>query len=186
MNFLLSRSQTVMYNGHLSYVFFINRSNVSIVQGSGIGPLLFIIFVSDFYALSSHSILCKYADDTILISPQTADICITAEFSKIVSWPQCNKLTLNFTKAKELVFRKPSVRSHFLPDRITNVERVDEFRLLGVLVTSSFSIDKYVDFILSVVVTQRFYRASICEGGLGSRNSVCLSVCPSVCHTRGL
>ena len=27
-----------------------------------------------------------------------------------------------------------------------------------------------------------FYRASICEGGLGSRNSVC----PSVCHTRGL
>ena len=25
-----------------------------------------------------------------------------------------------------------------------------------------------------------FYRASICEGGLGSRNSVCLSVCPSV------
>ena len=39
-----------------------------------------------------------------------------------------------------------------------------------------------------------FYRASICEGGLGSRNSVCpsvrLSVCPSVClsvcHTRGL
>ena len=26
-----------------------------------------------------------------------------------------------------------------------------------------------------------FYRASICEGGLGSRNSVCLSVRPSVC-----
>ena len=35
-----------------------------------------------------------------------------------------------------------------------------------------------------------FYRASICEGGLGSRNSVRLSVrpsvCPSVCHTRAL
>ena len=27
----------------------------------------------------------------------------------------------------------------------------------------------------------RFYRASIYEGGLGSRNSVCSSVCPSVC-----
>ena len=26
-----------------------------------------------------------------------------------------------------------------------------------------------------------FYRASICEGGLGSRNSVRPSVCPSVC-----
>ena len=35
-----------------------------------------------------------------------------------------------------------------------------------------------------------FYRASICQGGLGSRNSVSLSVCLSVrlfvCHTRGL
>jgi len=35
-----------------------------------------------------------------------------------------------------------------------------------------------------------FYRASICEGGFGSRNSVHLSVCPSVClslcHTCGL
>ena len=27
---------------------------------------------------------------------------------------------------------------------------------------------------------QLFHRASICEGGLGSRNSVCPSVCPSV------
>ena len=32
----------------------------------------------------------------------------------------------------------------------------------------------------------RFYRASTCEGGLGSRNSVRLSVRLSVCHTRGL
>ena len=31
-------------------------------------------------------------------------------------------------------------------------------------------------------VRSDFYRASICEGGLASRNSVCLSVC----HTRGL
>ena len=29
-------------------------------------------------------------------------------------------------------------------------------------------------------IVTSFYRASICEGGLGSRNSVCLSVCPSV------
>jgi len=34
-----------------------------------------------------------------------------------------------------------------------------DFRLLGVLVTSSFSMDKYVDCILSVV-TQRFYLLS--------------------------
>ena len=35
-------------------------------------------------------------------------------------------------------------------------------------------------------VLHGFYRASICEGGLGSRNSVCPSIRPSVCHTRRL
>ena len=34
----------VMYNGHLPNFLFINRS---IVQGSGIGPILFIIFVAE-------------------------------------------------------------------------------------------------------------------------------------------
>ena len=69
MNFLLSRSQAVMYNGHLSNFLFISRS---IVQSSGIGPILFIIFVADIYTLSSHNVLSKYAEDTTLISPQTA------------------------------------------------------------------------------------------------------------------
>ena len=58
-----------------------------------------------------------------------------------------------------MLIHKPSVRSHFSPNCITDVERVDAFRLLGVLVTSCFSMDKYVDFILSVV-TQRFYLLS--------------------------
>ena len=122
-----------MHNGHLSNFIFINRS---IVQGSGIGSVLFIMFVADLHTLSSHNILCKYADDTTLISPQTADICITAEFSNLVSWSQCNKLTINLTKTKELVFRKPSVRSHFYQIALlmSNVTNSD----LSVLVTSRF------------------------------------------------
>jgi len=48
----------------------------SIVQTSGAGPVLFIIFVADLHTLCSHNILFKYADDTTLIFPQTADICI--------------------------------------------------------------------------------------------------------------
>ena len=39
---------------------------------------------------------------------------------------------------------------------------------------------------INVFVNRHLYRASICEGGLGSRNSVCPSVRLSVCHTRGL
>ena len=42
------------------------------------------LFVADLHSLSSHNILSKYADDTTLISPQKADICITAEFSNLI------------------------------------------------------------------------------------------------------
>ena len=47
---------------------------------------------------------------------------------------------------------------------------------------------KKIIYIQTCQAKDDFYRASICEGGLGSRNSVCLSVRPSVtrCHTRGL
>jgi len=46
----------------------------------------------------------------------------------------------------------------------------------------------YVDFFIDILSVHsfsyksHFYRASICEGRLGSSNSVC----PSVCHMRGL
>jgi len=99
-----------MYNGHLPAFLFMNRS---IVRGSGIGPVLFIVFVADLRTESSHNIMSKYADDTTLISFQAADICITTKFSNLDSWSQCNKLTINLTKTKELVLRKPSVKSHF-------------------------------------------------------------------------
>ena len=41
--------------------------------------------------------------------------------------------------------------------------------------------DKLVLCCLSACHSLHFYHASICEGGLGSRNSVCLKVCLSIC-----
>jgi len=69
----------------------------------------------------------------------------------LVNWSKCNKLAINLTKTNELVFRKPSVISLGLPDCISDVRRVDECRLLGVLVTSFSLMDRCVDYILSVV-----------------------------------
>ena len=41
------------------------------------------------------------------------------------------------------------------------------------------SINQSVDQSINYYYNYYYYRASICEDGLGSRNSVCLSVCPS-------
>jgi len=59
--FLTNRSQYCRYNGILSAKLNINRS---IVQGSGIGPTLYIIMKHDLRAISEINDLFKFADDT--------------------------------------------------------------------------------------------------------------------------
>ena len=61
----------------------------SIVQGSGIGPFLYIIFVSDLKLLPQRNQLCKYADDTTLIIPQNTNVSVNDEFRLITL---CNDL----------------------------------------------------------------------------------------------
>ena len=47
--------------------------NQSIVQGSGVGPILYIIMKSDLVPLSDSNQLFKYADDTTLLVPENSD-----------------------------------------------------------------------------------------------------------------
>ena len=57
-------SQILQCEGHLSAS---AEINTSIVQGSGIGPMLFVVMESDLSTMSSMNILLKYADDTSLL-----------------------------------------------------------------------------------------------------------------------
>ena len=64
--FLSERNQSVLIDGHLSQY----RPVISgVVQGSQIGPLLFIIFVNDIVDLLEEPSVCKlFADDIKLYS----------------------------------------------------------------------------------------------------------------------
>ena len=59
-------------------VYFAARGiNLSIVQGSGIGPCLYIVMESDLIPLSSSNILIKYVDDTNLLVPEHTESALT-------------------------------------------------------------------------------------------------------------
>ena len=62
-----------------------------------------------------------------------------------------NKLKLNLTKTKEMVFHRPSPYHFVDPPLLHNIERVTSFKLLGVLLTNTLSMDMHVNHILSVV-----------------------------------
>ena len=52
----------------------------SIVQGSGIGPTLYVVMKNYLHALSQLNDLFKYADDTTLLIPEHTDTDIGVEF----------------------------------------------------------------------------------------------------------
>jgi ribonucleases P/MRP protein subunit RPP40 len=83
VNFLTGRTQAVSLDGKLLNWLPITQS---IVQGSGIGPILYIIFASDLKLRFTMNLLCKYADDTTLMIPQNTDVCLEDEFKHVVQW----------------------------------------------------------------------------------------------------
>ena len=48
--------------------------NLSIIQGSALGPMFYIIFESDLKPVSRVNIILKYADDTNLLVPEASDV----------------------------------------------------------------------------------------------------------------
>ena len=67
--------------------------------------------------MSQLNDLFKYADDTTLLIPEHTDTDIDVEFSHIKAWASTNHLSLNLTKTKEIVFRRPPYRTSDLRNR---------------------------------------------------------------------
>ena len=76
----------------------------SIIQGRGIGFILWIIVESDLHPLSHINVMFKYADDTNLLVPENTDVTLDVEFSHIRTWADSNGLLnlINLAKMKEL------------------------------------------------------------------------------------
>ena len=79
-------------------------------QGSILGPLLFLLYINDIVLSSSICKFTLFADDTSLFysnnnKAEGAKI-LNAELSKIAEWLAANKLSLNVSKSKLLIFSK--------------------------------------------------------------------------------
>jgi len=107
ISFLSGRNHTTKTSAGESTPAAINHS---IVQGSWLGPTLYLILESDLKPKSSINKIFKYADDTNLLVPELTDVDLCDEFMDVQNWAQTNKMIINMVKTKELVFRRPNPR----------------------------------------------------------------------------
>ena len=140
--------------------------NLGVVQGSALGPSLFSIFISDLRPISSNNDMVKFADDVTIIAPAGSGTDISDEFNNVKQWASDNKMTVNFMKTKELVFRRPRPSAGFLPPCLEGIERIVVAKLLGVFVDSQFRFAEHIDFIMRQCSQRMYVLRSLQRKGL--------------------
>ena len=108
VQFLTDRNQFVKVGEMWSFTKLINRS---VVQGSGIGPTLFIICIADLRPTGSTNYITKYADDSSLLVPENHYVGLYDELQNVLKWAEVNKMQVNIAKTKEIVFHRPNARN---------------------------------------------------------------------------
>ena len=82
--------------------------DISVLQGSILGPILFLCFINDLN-LSTELLTLLFADDTAIVdSDSDINILINrvnCELQKVANWFRANQLAVNVNKTKYIIFR---------------------------------------------------------------------------------
>ena len=125
-SYITDRSQCVIFNSFSSET---RGTNLGVPQGSVLGPLLFCLYINDLrHLLNIPKILrLQYADDlqiyiqVLLNQLQEGLDAITAAAMQVAAWASVNRLRLNASKTKAIIFGS----SH-------TVKQVKAMNLLGI------------------------------------------------------
>lgn len=152
-SYLTDRQQFVDFNGTQSDYC---QIKTGVPQGSILGPLLFIIYMNDIYLSSTFFHPLIYADDTTLfVSINTSEIStisntINNELENVNTWLKLNKLSLNTSKTKAILFHMPQKQITQLPNiKIDNYPIVfeDSFNFLGIVLDKNLRWTPHIDLI---------------------------------------
>ena len=151
-SYLENRSQFVEINSHRSA----NTCDIvhGVPQGSILGPLLFNLYINDFWNCLSFGEAIMFADDTTLVfknrNKTYLEAMVNEDLSAAADWLAENKLSLNIKKTKFMYFDLSRSKSRMPKLCIgkKNIRAVKTKKFLGVLFDDKLS---WKEHILSII-----------------------------------
>ena len=114
-NYLSNRFQYVEYNGFCSLS---NKIKCGVLQGSILGPSLFLLYINDIYNATEISEFILFADDTNLFyshdNVSSLMSLIHFELSMLSEWFQGNKLSVNISKSNYIILNQDKKKANIL------------------------------------------------------------------------
>lgn len=164
-SYLSDRSQCTKFGGSMSEKI---PTCLRVPQGSKLASDLFLLYVNDIKNALVHSKLALFADDTLIyISGKNLQETIdklSEDLSRVNSWLNVNKLKLNVNKTKYMILnnRKNSDMDNACVVMNGNeIERVNEFKYLGVIIDSRLNMKAHVEYICKKVAKKIGFLARI-------------------------
>jgi hypothetical protein len=147
-NYLMNRKQIVKFKQENSKEM---KITTGVPQGSVLGPLLFLLYINDIQNCSDVVSFVLFADDTnafysnsgINIAKET----MQREMNEILKWLNTNKLSINTTKTKLILFRarnKKQLTEIDIKINDQSIEQVKCTKFLGVLIDETLTWNNHI------------------------------------------
>ena len=126
-------------------------------QGSVLGPLLFLIMISDIDDDISYSILSSFADDTRIIKEVTEimdTFKLQYDLNQIYEWTRRNNMKLNGCKFEHLSYGcniDAKSYSIYLDNKHSKIETKTSVKDLGVIMTHDGKFDEHINAVVDKV-----------------------------------